>query len=53
MINDAEERANVLNAIEDAVESLGYCVAGYDDTDESFFQVLIDKNPWGSEQARK
>ena len=36
-----DERAEVLNAIIDAVEPFGLTVGGYDDTDGVFFKVLI------------
>lgn len=42
-ISTPDERAEVLNAITEAVEDKEFCVAGFDDTDGVFLKVLLMK----------
>lgn len=54
MIKNADERADVLNAIQEAVDKLGYVVAGYED--DIFLTVMIDVNEfnerWKNDNTR-
>ena len=42
-IFDADERADIMNAINDTLDDMGYVAVGYDDTNGVWMDVFIQK----------
>ena len=40
----SDEKADILNAINEAIENMGYVAVGYDDTNGVWMNVMIQRN---------
>ena len=49
---DSERRADLLNAVNDAIDDFGYNVAGYDESDDGWMKIWLSTQSRPVEQVK-